>query len=93
MTQTSPAESQVDVLDKAVAAVRAHINEYAAHHRLRQLGAESDMSYDWLRSMHQGRIPNPTIRSLQSILAHMRQRWPNGRAAGGVSADPEESAS
>ena len=84
MTQLLPAELHLNAINKAVAAVRAHINTYAIHQRLRQLEAESGMSYDWLRSMHQGRIPNPTIKSLQNILVHMRRHGPSG-AAGGVS--------
>lgn len=84
MTQLPPAEVHLNTINQAVAAVRAHIDSYATHQRLRQLEAESGMSYDWLRSMHQGRIPNPTIKSLQNILGHMRRHGPSG-AAGGVS--------
>ena len=78
MTPILPAELYLNAINKAVAAVLAHINTYAIHQRLRQLEAESGMSYDWLRSMHQGRIPNPTIKSLQNVLVHMRRHGPSG---------------
>lgn len=85
MPHLLPAEAHINAITKVVAAVRAHISLYATHQRLRQLEAESGMSYDWLRSMHQGRIPNPTIKSLQNILVHMRRHGPSGGAAGSMS--------
>lgn len=52
MTLLLPAELHLDAINQAVVAVRTHIGIYATHQRLRQLEAESGMSYDWLRSMH-----------------------------------------
>ena len=63
-------------IDDLVAEAQAHIAFHAALRKLRQLADESGASYDWLRSMHQGRITNPTVSSLQKILNHKHQREP-----------------
>lgn len=62
--------SMIDLVTEA----KAHIANHAALRKLRQLAVETGTSYDWLRSMNQGRISNPTVGSIQKILDHKRQQ-------------------
>lgn len=40
--------------------------------RLREISNElgGDISYDWLRSLSQGRLRNPSVNSIQAVLEH-----------------------
>lgn len=67
-----------------VAEAQTHIATHAALRKLRQLAVETGASYDWLRSMNQGRITNPTVGNIQKILDH-KHRHDRRRQASSIS--------